>query len=234
MPTFRSFAADFVASRPKGTRRTYRSPLTRLAEFQPCVPIDPDQPAPAIGSGPECLRLGCGASPPEGVKVEHRRIGDLRLHEVRAGDVIAFGTFVREDEIRNKRRRLQLAKAELIREDRREDVRPETINVKLPPGTGVHGEIGALTAARSLFKRAAHDILHVSPTANVEKPDKPKTKRRAFTIKELDQVIQVAIDTSTDPDLDALLLWFHLESGARQGEALEARVSGASEVEGAG
>jgi integrase len=224
VPTVRAFVPVHLENQEKGTQRTYRSPLTRLCEFQPCHPLDPRATIPEVGVGPDCLRLGCQPSTSDG-DAEHRRLGDLRLDEVRGGDVLRFATSLRDDEILRKRRQLQRDKADLIREDRGEVVELDGIHVTVPPGTGVHGQIGALTAASSLFEAATTDYLVHSPTAKLKKPRKPKTKRRAFTVDELAQVIRVAVDTSTDPDLDALLIWFHLETGARQGEGLGARIS---------
>ena len=59
---------------------------------------------------------------------------------------------------------------------------------------------------------------------NLEKPRRLPNRRRALEDDELREVIDAVRTTSQDPDLDLLLIRFHLESGARREGALNLRL----------
>lgn len=78
--------------------------------------------------------------------------------------------------------------------------------------------IGAL---RALFRRAVEaGLVPDSPARSLVKPRRLESRRRALTDAEVEQVRLAVTDTSRDPGLDLLLVWFHLETGARRDGAL--------------
>jgi integrase len=82
--------------------------------------------------------------------------------------------------------------------------------------------IGAL---RALFARAERAGLVVkNPATDLEKPSRLPNRRRALSNDELREVIDAVRLTSRDPDLDLLLIRFHLESGARREGGLNLRL----------
>jgi integrase/recombinase XerC len=82
--------------------------------------------------------------------------------------------------------------------------------------------IGAL---RALFARAERaDLVTRNPAAQLEKPRRLPNRRRALDDGELREVIDAVRTTSQDPDLDLLLIRFHLGSGARREGALNLRL----------
>jgi integrase/recombinase XerC len=94
------------------------------------------------------------------------------------------------------------------------------------PGTdGRSARENCIGALRSLFARAERAGLVLrSPAADLEKPRRLPNRRRALEDDELREVIDAVRTTSQDPDLDLLLIRFHLESGARREGALNLRV----------
>jgi integrase/recombinase XerC len=60
--------------------------------------------------------------------------------------------------------------------------------------------------------------------AALEKPSRVDGRRRALDQLELEEVFEAVRTTSRDPDLDLLLVRFHLESGARREGALNVRL----------
>jgi integrase len=93
------------------------------------------------------------------------------------------------------------------------------------PGTdGRSARENCIGALRALFARAERAGLVVkSPAAHLEKPRRLPNRRRALEDDELREVIDAVRTTSQDPDLDLLLIRFHLESGARREGALNLR-----------
>lgn len=82
-----------------------------------------------------------------------------------------------------------------------------------------------VAAVRAVFTRAVK-AGHVSanPAMSVEKPRRLPNRRRALTTAELDDVWAAVTATTNDPELELLLLRFHLESGARRIGAINLRV----------
>jgi integrase len=94
------------------------------------------------------------------------------------------------------------------------------------PGTdGRSSRESCIGALRALFARAERaDLVTRSPAAQLEKPRRLPNRRRALDDGELREVIEAVRTTSQDPDLDLLLVRFHLESGARREGALNLRL----------
>ncbi|HMJ74464.1 MAG TPA: site-specific integrase [Iamia sp.] len=81
-----------------------------------------------------------------------------------------------------------------------------------------------MAALRAVFSRAADaGVITGNPAAALIKPRRAPSRRRALTDDELTDLIDAVRTTSNDPDLDLLLIRFHLESGARRGGALNLR-----------
>jgi integrase/recombinase XerC len=80
-------------------------------------------------------------------------------------------------------------------------------------------------ALRAVFGRAtAAGIVATNPAALLAKPRRPASRRRALTDSEVLELIDAVCSVSRDPDLDLLLVRFHLETGARRQGALGLRV----------
>lgn len=83
----------------------------------------------------------------------------------------------------------------------------------------------AIAAFRCFFRHAVDDrLIEVNPAAALPKPRRQRGKRRALTPDEQHQLTSVTATTGHDPDLDTLLVRFHLETAARRGGALALRV----------
>jgi integrase len=90
------------------------------------------------------------------------------------------------------------------------------------PGTDARSpRENCVAALRAFFERArrARYVLE-NPAAEVTKPRRNPTNRRGLDEQELDETIEAVRSTSRDPELDLLLVEFHLVSGARQEGAL--------------
>jgi integrase len=75
-----------------------------------------------------------------------------------------------------------------------------------------------------MFDRAIVDgLVRTNPASRLVKPRRARSRRRALTDRELGELIGAVRATSRDPDLDLLLIRFHLESGARRDGALNLR-----------
>jgi integrase len=97
---------------------------------------------------------------------------------------------------------------------------------RLRPGCdGRSSEEACVTALRALFGRAELDGLVVrSPAVGLVKPARRASRRRPLDDTETRELIDAVRATSRDPDLDLLLVRFHLESGARREGALGLRL----------
>lgn len=62
--------------------------------------------------------------------------------------------------------------------------------------------------------------LTTNPALDVGMPRRQPTRKRALSEDELPQFIDAVISGGNDPELDILLVWFHLETGARKEGAL--------------
>lgn len=82
-----------------------------------------------------------------------------------------------------------------------------------------------VSAARLFFRTAVEDgLLERNPAAGLEKPRRLPAKRRPLSLAELSQLRAVVPAGSDDPDLDRLIVWFHLETGARRAGALNLKL----------
>lgn len=72
-----------------------------------------------------------------------------------------------------------------------------------------------VAALRAMFSRArAAGLIRADPAGLLVKPRRAGSRRRALDDIELAELIDAVRATSNDPDLDLLLVRFHLESGA--------------------
>lgn len=93
-----------------------------------------------------------------------------------------------------------------------------------PTTSGRASQETCIAAMRALFARAAALGLRAgNPAAALTKPRRSRSRRRALDDRELDELISAVRTTSRDPDLDLLVIRFHLESGARRQGALNLR-----------
>jgi site-specific recombinase XerD len=81
-----------------------------------------------------------------------------------------------------------------------------------------------VSALRALFARAAAaGLVTTNRALALTKPRRTRSRRRALDDAELAELIDAVRTTSNDPDLDLLVVRFHLESGARREGALTLR-----------
>ena len=94
-----------------------------------------------------------------------------------------------------------------------------------PGSTGRSAEESCVAALRAVYGRAmkARVVGH-NPALAVDKPGRPANRRRALTAGEVAEMWSCVSDTSSDPELDLLVVRFHLETGARRAGALGARL----------
>ena len=82
-----------------------------------------------------------------------------------------------------------------------------------------------IAAMRAVFTRSHKaGLVQTNPALMVDKPRRLPNRRRALNQHELNDLWAAAAATTKDPDLDLLLLRFHLESGARRLGAINLRV----------
>lgn len=93
-----------------------------------------------------------------------------------------------------------------------------------PDSTGRASRETCVAALRALFRRAADaGLITTNPAAALRRPRRVRSRRRALDDHELSELIDAVRTTSRDPDLDLLVVRFHLESGARREGALNLR-----------
>jgi integrase len=94
-----------------------------------------------------------------------------------------------------------------------------------PGSTGRSSRENCVAALRALFNSAqAAGLIAANPAAGLRKPRRARSRRRALDDLELAELIEAIRTTSGDPDLDLVLVRFHLESGGRRQGALNLRV----------
>jgi integrase len=82
-----------------------------------------------------------------------------------------------------------------------------------------------VAAIRAVFTRAHKaGLVPANPALLVDKPRRLPNRRRALNQVELNDLWAAVVATTKDPELDLLLLRFHLESGARRIGAINLRV----------
>lgn len=93
-----------------------------------------------------------------------------------------------------------------------------------PDSTGRASRESCVAALRALFRRAMDvGLITLNPAAALRRPRRVRSRRRALDDVELAELIDAVRTTSRDPDLDLLVVRFHLESGARREGALNLR-----------
>jgi len=89
---------------------------------------------------------------------------------------------------------------------------------------GSHAKEHLRQAASAIFGQAQDDPstgVRSNVALKTDAPRRQKTLSRAWTIGELQQIWEALFTTgSQDVELDMLIVWFHLETGARRGGAL--------------
>lgn len=105
------------------------------------------------------------------------------------------------------------------------DAAAERARAHRPDSTGRASRETCIAALRALHARAV-DAGHITanPAAALRKPPRTTGRRRAFDDRELTELADAVRVTSTDPDLDLLLIRLHLETGARRQGALNLRL----------
>lgn len=94
-----------------------------------------------------------------------------------------------------------------------------------PGSNGRASRESCVAAMRAVFTRACKaGLVTTNPALLVDKPRRLSNRRRALNPSELDDLWAAVVATTHDPELDLLLLRFHLESGARRMGAINLRV----------
>ena len=106
------------------------------------------------------------------------------------------------------------------------DAAGERAKAHRPDSPGRSSRESCVAALRALYRRAV-DAGHTTtdPAAALRKPRRTTSRRRALDDRELTDLADAIRATRRDPDLDLLLVRFHLETGARVQGALNLRVS---------
>ncbi|MFJ8961525.1 tyrosine-type recombinase/integrase [Lentzea sp. NPDC102401] len=103
----------------------------------------------------------------------------------------------------------------------------ETAVVRRTSRGGHYAAEHAYAAMRCLFRYAVGNRLlspWEDPTAEVIKPKRLASNRRALQPELVEEIVEVASTTGNDPHLDALLMRTHIETAARRGGALALRL----------
>lgn len=104
------------------------------------------------------------------------------------------------------------------------DAAGDRAKVHRPDSPGRSSRESCVAALRAAWKRAvAAGHLTSDPAAALRKPRRVTSRRRALDDRELTDLADAIRATRRDPDLDLLLVRFHLETGARVQGALNLR-----------
>ena len=134
--------------------------------------------------------------------------GDRRLDQVRPGDVEAVAVARRNQVV--------------AREDERQAALAERGMAGAPKRSGRGAEANFIAAARRFFQIAVEDrLLAVNPARSVPMPRRAQPSSRSLTPPQLESLWSVVVSGGNDPALDGLLVWTHLETGARRGGLLD-------------
>lgn len=102
----------------------------------------------------------------------------------------------------------------------------ERAKKKNPANAGRSAEEHFVSATKLFFATAVEDgAIHADPAAGLKKPRRGKGRRRPLNEQELRQVIEATPVDSDDPELDRLIVRFHLETGARRAGAINLTVA---------
>ncbi|OLT20340.1 hypothetical protein BJF78_35590 [Pseudonocardia sp. CNS-139] len=130
------------------------------------------------------------------------KLGDKRLDEVKPSDITTFITQMKKDSVVRSRKGYR---------------------------NGHSAHLHAVSAFRSLYQHAQHDLGlftdDTNPAMKVNKPPQLPSSRQAIPDTVLAQINEVVASTGNDPELDALVLRLHVETGCRVGGVLALRAS---------
>ncbi len=95
-----------------------------------------------------------------------------------------------------------------------------------PRRSGRGAQRNTIEAARRFFQVAVGDgVIVRNPAAELDLPARETPGPRSLKPQQIEQLWAVVVSGGDDPELDGLLLWFHLETGARRGGAIGLRRS---------
>lgn len=122
--------------------------------------------------------------------------------------------------------RWSIARRDAVRSE--EEERQRRLDERGTPGaprrTGKGAQRSAIEAARAFFAVAIDDgILRDNPGRAVRLPPRPQPQARAISGEQIQELFQFAAH-GKDPHLEAVLFWFHLETGARRAGAMSLRL----------
>lgn len=195
--TLGEFLDDELAKLTFNTRRTYATPLQRLAD----------------GAGPHC-ECDCAqcCDITDGCDCECRkcRTSKVLLEPLRDAPLTSITFRQLEAAVIIARR---VAHKRGTQENRRRAARGRAAKA-------VHGKGAAETAVnayRWLFLRARL-VGHIQsdPAVDLKIPRRSDTRRRALAPNEFEPFFDAVAGGGDDPELDTLLCWFHAETGARR------------------
>lgn len=130
---------------------------------------------------------------------------DRKLTRVTATDVELYAAKAKQAAVERHAARHQRLKHQ-----------PEYTSAGTRDGTGA--QRSAIEAARAFFNVAIKDgLLRDNPARLVKLPPRKPAQARAANDAQLAELWEAVISGGDDPELDALIVWFHLETGARRG-----------------
>ncbi|MHB1554924.1 MAG: hypothetical protein ACYCSX_14745 [Acidimicrobiales bacterium] len=207
-PTLRQRVERVERGLTKNTKRTWKTHLDRLLDGTPKV-------CECLCDACLDLEAGCtcGCATCEGSKLSIEGRPDLVLSptSVVRSDVEEWAT------VAERYAQKKAAAENKVRVQR---------GLSTKPASGQGGRENAVTAYRRLFRGLVEDGLwDKNPAEHVSKGWRDDRKRRSMHDWEIDEYIEALVSGGDDPELDLLLGWFALETGARQGGIVSLRLS---------
>ena len=165
---------------------------------------DPEIPVLVV---PTDGAVGKGIDRGGGCRARLLGIGDVPLTAVKTGHLAVGQAWVR----RRGQKRWVTANASRTRQSRPQHLRD-----------GRSAEENFVSAVRAFFRTAVSDgHIKTSPAADLVKPKRRRTGNRALSENRLQELWDAIWNTgSDDPELDMLIIWTQLETGARRGGIL--------------
>ena len=207
-PTLRERVEKLERGLPKNTKRTWKTHLDRLIEGTPPLCGCLCDSCLDLEAGCCCECTACDGSK---LKIEVRADLVLTRNSVVQSDVEEWATVA---ERHAQKRATAQNKVRVVS------------GLKEKPTSGQGGRENAVTAYRRLFRGLVEDGLwDKNPAERVPKGRRDDAQRRSMHDWEIDQFIEALVTGGDDPELDLLLGWFALETGARQGGTISLRLS---------
>jgi integrase/recombinase XerC len=205
-PTLADHIADFEATLKPNTKRTWATHYRRLVDgVAPQCRCDCDACLDLDG-GCSCDCKACDG------KVGIDPCGDLVLRPKAVG----ASTVKRWADVAERMSRKRAVGRNINRAKRRKAALP---------AHGHGGRENAVTAYRALFEVLIEDELWTTnPAMRADKPQRSDTRRRGLRDVEVPEFLDTVASGGDDPELDTLLCWFHLETGARRAGAISLTV----------